>query len=159
MNGQRIGSHGNSSVKASRKRIASLVKQQIILDHALLQRSGVNEAVKHQVKRTEPIFTYHSPYPKVNPEPAPITQDEEDPEQVSKPSTKLRCSPRIKGFVSPHTAGIEVGALHQFMGNAFLEEMKLRVKINDTLLGPEEVGNGVVHPVNKETITKYKKIN
>ena len=36
--------------------------------------------------------------------------------------------------------------------------MKRIVKINDITLGPEEVANGVVHPVTKETITKYKKI-
>ena len=36
--------------------------------------------------------------------------------------------------------------------------MKRIVKINDTTLGPEEVANGVVHPVTKETIAKYKKI-
>ena len=44
------------------------------------------------------------------------------------------------------------------MGNTFLEEMKLIVKVNDITLGPEEVANGVVHPVTKETITKYKKL-
>ena len=55
-------------------------------------------------------------------------------------------------------AGLAVGALHQFMGNAFLEEMKRIVKVNDIPLGPEEVANGVVHPVTKETITKYKKL-
>ena len=36
--------------------------------------------------------------------------------------------------------------------------MKRILNINDTTLGPEEVANGVVHPVTKETITKYKKI-
>ena len=87
----------------------------------LLQRAGVNKAVKQQVKRAEPIFTYHSPSPKGKPAPAPITQDEEEPERVSKPSTKLRRSPRIIGYVIPRTAGIEVGELHQFMGNTFLE--------------------------------------
>ena len=36
--------------------------------------------------------------------------------------------------------------------------MRRIVKVNDTTLGPEEVANGVVHPVTKETITKYKKL-
>ena len=44
------------------------------------------------------------------------------------------------------------------MGNAFLEEIKRTVKVNDIPLGPEEVSNGVVHPFTKETITKYKKL-
>jgi hypothetical protein len=44
------------------------------------------------------------------------------------------------------------------MGNAFLEEMKRTVENNACPLQPEEVENGVVHPVTKETITKYKKL-
>ena len=36
--------------------------------------------------------------------------------------------------------------------------MKRIVKVNGTTLGPEEVANGVVYPVTKETITKYKKL-
>ena len=43
------------------------------------------------------------------------------------------------------------------MGNAFLEELK-KTQINATPLGMEEVANGVVHPVTKETITKYKQL-
>ena len=43
------------------------------------------------------------------------------------------------------------------MGNAFLEELKrTAISANPTTL--EEVANGVVHPVTKETITKYKKL-
>ena len=49
-------------------------------------------------------------------------------------------------------------ALHQFIGNAFLQDMKRIVKVDDTTLGPEEVANGVVHPITKEAITKYKKL-
>ena len=48
--------------------------------------------------------------------------------------------------------------LHQFTGNAFLHNMKRIVKVNDTTLGLEEVANGVVHPVTKETMTKYRKL-
>jgi hypothetical protein len=44
------------------------------------------------------------------------------------------------------------------MGSAFLDEMKLTIEVNDTPLDPQEVANGVVHPVTKETITKYKTI-
>ena len=51
-----------------------------------------------------------------------------------------------------------MAALHQFIGNAFLQDMKRIVKVNDTTLGTEEVANGVVHPVTKETINKYKKL-
>ena len=43
------------------------------------------------------------------------------------------------------------------MGNAFLEELK-RTAISAAPTALEEVANGVVHPVTKETITKYKKL-
>ena len=44
------------------------------------------------------------------------------------------------------------------MRNAFIEEMRQTVKVYDTLFSPDEVVNGVVHPVTKETITKYKQL-
>ena len=55
----------------------------------------------------------------------------------------------MTSYVSPHTAGIAMSALNQFIGNAFLHDMKIIVKVNYTTLGPEEVANGVVHPVTK----------
>ena len=51
-----------------------------------------------------------------------------------------------------------MAALHQFIGNALLQDMKRIVKVDDTTIGPEEVENGVVHPDTKEMITKYKKL-
>ena len=59
--------------------------------------------------------------------------------------------------MSPPLAGISRGALRQFMGNAFLEELK-KMQINATPLALEEVANGVIHPVTKKTITKYKQL-
>ena len=105
------------------------------------------------------ICTYHSTSPKGKPAPAPITRDKEEPTEVTKLATRnLRCSPRITSYVNPRTAGIAMTALHQFIGNALLQDMKRIVKVDDTTLGPEEVANGVVHPVTKETITKYRKL-
>ena len=98
------------------------------------------------------------PSVKVKLVPAPITQDKEKLEQLSKLATNLRRSPRITSYVSPRTAGIAVEALHQFIGKLFLQDMKRTVKVNDSTLVPEEAANGVVHPVTKETITKYKKL-
>ena len=51
-----------------------------------------------------------------------------------------------------------MAALHQFIGNTFLQYTKRILKVDDTTLGTEEVANGVLHPVTKETITKYKKL-
>ena len=59
--------------------------------------------------------------------------------------------------VSPPLAGVSRETLHQFMSNAFLEELK-KTKINASLLAIEEVANGAVHPVTKETIMKYKQL-
>ena len=70
------------------------------------------------------ICTYHPPSPKGKLAPAPITQDEEEPNQVSKLATNLRRSPRINSYVSPRLDGIAMVALHQFIGNAFLQDMK-----------------------------------
>ena len=36
--------------------------------------------------------------------------------------------------------------------------MRRAITINDIPLDPEEIANGVVHPVTKETITKYKQL-
>ena len=44
------------------------------------------------------------------------------------------------------------------MVNVFLEEMKKTIQMNQTLVGPEEVANGVVPTVTKEAITEYRKI-
>ena len=55
--------------------------------------------------------------------------------------------------INPPPAGVSRGALHQFMGSACLEELK-KTTINATPLALEEVANGVVHTVTKETIKK-----
>ena len=44
------------------------------------------------------------------------------------------------------------------MESALLKEMRRTVTVNDTPLEPEEIANGVVRPVTKETITKYKQL-
>ena len=48
--------------------------------------------------------------------------------------------------------------LHAFMGNSYMQELKQSMAYNANPIGLEEVANGVVHPVTKETITKYKKL-
>ena len=94
--------------------------------------------------------------------PVPTRQEGTTPEPSAAPTIEnasSRCSGRMYGKtnISPPLAGITRGALYQFMGNAFLEELK-RTKINASPHALEEVANGVVHPVTKETITKYKQL-
>ena len=43
------------------------------------------------------------------------------------------------------------------MGNKYLEELSYRAGRNLDPLAIEQIMNGVVHPITKETITKYKK--
>ena len=61
-----------------------------------------------------------------------ISQSKDLPPPTSLPSPKQR-SRRINES-SSHT----VDALHQFMGNAFLDNTERTIKVNDTLLQPEE---------------------
>ena len=51
-----------------------------------------------------------------------------------------------------------MAAPQQFIGNAFLEETRKAIRINSTPFDLEEMENGVIHPVIKETITKYKQL-
>ena len=51
-----------------------------------------------------------------------------------------------------------MAVLQQFIGKAFIEEMMKTIEIYDVLFGPEEMANRVVHPVTKETITKFKQL-
>ena len=50
-------------------------------------------------------------------------------------------------------------AINIFMGNSYMQELQQSMANNATPSRLEEVANGVVHPVTKETITKYKKFN
>ena len=95
-----------------------------------------------------PTFTYHVPCPKGKPSPAPVTQEEPEiqpPAAAATKSTSWKLDGRIYGKtnINPPLAGISRGALNQFMGNAFLEELK-KTTINATPTILEEVANGVV---------------
>ena len=67
-------------------------------------------------------------------------------------------SRKLNGSISPRIIGISCADLTRFAGNAFLEELKQTVSVNDNPLQPEEVANYAVHAVTLETITKYKKV-
>ena len=85
-----------------------------------------------------------------------ITQNEAAPTATA-PPTK-RKSKRINHSTSPRPAGFVVAALQQFIGDAFIAEMRQTVEVYDTPFSQEEVANGVVHPVTKEHITKYRQL-
>ena len=58
----------------------------------------------------------------------------------------------------PSPAGISQQALQAFTSDTFLHELQWRMKSSADLLDLEQVANGVVHSVTKETITRYKKL-
>ena len=53
-------------------------------------------------------------------------------------------------------ASISQAALQFFIGNTFLQELQWSMETNVDPPDLEQVANGLVHPVTKETITKYK---
>ena len=123
-----------------------------------------NSTTAHKRKDTvgEPKFTYHVPCPKSKPTPAPVTQEEPELLPTTAATTKnaaWKLDGRMydKTSTNPPLACISREALNQFMGNEFLEELK-RTSINASPTALEEVANDVVHPVTKNTITKYKKL-
>ena len=68
-------------------------------------------------------------------------------------------SPRLvqtADFISCPPAGISQVALNTFMGNSYMQELRQSMANNADPIGHEEVANGILHPVTKETITKYK---
>ena len=55
-------------------------------------------------------------------------------------------------------AEISQGALNAFIGIVYMQELQQSMVNNATPSRLKEVANGVVHPVTKEIITKYKKL-
>ena len=164
INKQRIGSKRNSAKHTSRKRIASPIKTQLAIDEVTSPPTKTNNKTTGKRRDTveKPLFTYHAPCSKGKPTPVPVTQEEPELQPTAATTTK-NASWKLDGrnygktSINPPLAGISRGGLNQFMGNAFLEELK-RTTISATPTTLEEVASGVVHPVTKETITKYKKL-
>ena len=164
VNRQIIGSRRNNAKTASRRRIKSLVRAQLKLDNikpATTSKPPTPARVREKSWKS-PQFTYHFPCPKGKPSPAPVSQEGPEIQPAAATATQ-KTSWRLDGknygktSINPPLAGVSQAALNQFMGDAFMEELK-RTTINATPLELEEVANGVVHPITKETITKYKKL-
>ena len=147
-----------------KKRIALLIKTQLAIEEVMPPPTKTNNKTIYKRLNTveQPLFTYNVPCPKGKPTSEPVTQEEPELQPTAATTTKntswkLDGRNYAKTSINPPLAGISWGALSQFMGNAFLEELK-RMSINATPTALEEVVNGVVRPVTKETITKYKKL-
>ena len=69
-----IGSKRNNAKNASRKRIASLIRTQLKIDETAQQPDKTSAATPNKRRDTVqgPKFTYHAPFPKGKPSPAPV---------------------------------------------------------------------------------------
>ena len=141
-----------------------MIRTQLKIDKTTLTPTKLDVAAVNKYPSTvkAPQFTYHFTCSKGKTTPSPVTQYEVEL-QPTVAATTGNTSWRLDGEsykktnVNPPLAGISQGALTQFMGDAFLEELK-QTAINATPLELEEVANGVVNSVTKETITKHKKL-
>ena len=101
-----------------------------------------------------------------------VTQDNQDKETIETIPTNIdeeeeenlhqlpQRYPRlqISECINVPVTGILQAALNAFMGNAYLEELSHMAGRNLDPVKIEQIANGVVHLVTKETITKYKKL-
>ena len=90
MNRQVIGSKLNKAKHASRQRITSLIKTQLIIDKATQPPTKTNNKTTHKHRDTteKPIFTHHIPCPKSKRTPAPVTQEETELQPTAAVATK-----------------------------------------------------------------------
>ena len=118
-------------------------------------------------------FIHNVPHPKVGqPYHSNVTPDNWDEETVETVPTnidegeeenlpQLPCrSPRLRINKSSNVPAtcISQAALNTFMGNEYLEELSHMARRNLDPVNIEQVANSLVHPVTKETITKYRKL-
>jgi hypothetical protein len=64
VNRQHIDSLWNSSIPASHKLTASLIRQQFTLEETMHQLVGITDKMKHKVNENRQIFMYNTPCPK-----------------------------------------------------------------------------------------------
>ena len=118
---------------------------------------------------------YYAPSPKGLPTPMPaIAQDYED-DNTLKPKIlypdnqwegeaaevlprRLSHLMQTAKCMSCPPAGISQTTLNAFMGNSYIQELQQSIANIAYPSGLKEVANGVVHPVTKEMITRYKKL-
>ena len=99
-----------------------------------------------------------------NPPPNYISQDEEDDQPAYAGLMKATQSPQIYSTTNP--CNIKSAALYNLMGkhleseysNAYVPQKFNNSPIFSSEIALDHVANGVVHPVTKETITKYEKL-
>ncbi|KAL7530050.1 hypothetical protein ACHAXR_003283 [Thalassiosira sp. AJA248-18] len=157
--GTTIGSARNSTKKASRKQIQTLIDIQRQQDNQA-NINGEIEQRTYKLPQAKSYITYHIPTPKSSkPSPIPITQDEEDDFTTEdQPVEPTRRSHRLHQQ-STRLASISQHAFHSYIGNAILSNATQNLPPDSIFhTNIEEFANGVVHPETKETITKYNKL-
>eukprot|EP00956_Cyclotella_meneghiniana_P042060 scaffold248342_cov55-Cyclotella_meneghiniana.AAC.1 len=99
-----------------------------------------------------------------NPPPNYISQDEEEDQPAYTGLMKATQSPQIYSTTNP--CNIKSAALYNLMGkhleseysNAYMPQKFNNSPFFSSEIALDHVANGVVHPVTKETITKYEKL-
>ena len=99
-----------------------------------------------------------------NPPPNYISKDEEEDQPAYAGLMKATQSPKIYSTTNP--CNIKSAALYNLMGkhleseysNAYVPQKFNNSPIFSSEIALDHVANGVVHPVTKETITKYEKL-
>ena len=90
-------------------------------------------------------------------ETVPANMDEKEEEIIRLPQFQRHLSINMLHHnKNPLTTGISQASLITFRDNLYIEEISNMARINLDPLEIEQIINGVVHPVTKETITKYK---
>ena len=179
--GDIIGSKRNNAKKASRKRVQQLIDIQTARDEAIFKRMQAHEEMVADpsdvpgMAPTEPIIQAESIPTTGGDSGQPVTFEDlptsasERPSnlptvtQEDEPDRILRDTPT---FRSPNCAMfVRQEALHFVLGQAMLSEIpgfmpqdKDNVTNSQMPIDIAEMANGVVHPVTKETITKYQKL-
>ena len=173
VNGQIIGSRRNNVKVASRKRIQRLIDIQQDQDRLRTLRHGIDDMLDQQAAqppREHPYISFEIPTPK-RPTSSPpiITQDDvaataTTPAPTSERTYTFGDDDLLHQYSTPVSIAPE--ALYSYLGDAILNEThhfvpeSLMSAWTPLTLPPdiEELCCGVVHPVTKETTTKYHKL-
>ena len=157
---------GIESVLKKETKLQTIINEQLEED----KRQGINLL---GLPSDDVFFIYNMPNPKKGQKYHPnVTQDDWDEETVETVPTNIdeeeeenlrqlpRRSPRLRvnACVNVPAAGIPQAALTAFMGMEYLEELSHMTGRKLDPVNIERIANRVVHPVTKETITKYEKL-
>ena len=156
-----LGSKRNHVKYISRRRLNKIVNQQLEFDKENLPPVVPSQPEQHWQSDISKLVTHTVPTPKGH-SPVPIISQEDHI-----PCQQPRRSPRLnKNTALSHgPAAISQEAVYHICGIGYtnapdftVPRHLLKQRSHAPLINLDEVCNGVVHPITKETITKYQKL-